>query len=233
VALQAEIEAATRALSAGDRAVQLRSAEELLGTLRKRLDGAVPRELKRRIIDVLAERIQADTVERWGVAQTEITITYRFSQPNEPAALVLPRAHRIRGRQRPPEKLETIGDHLLRRRLMLKLLQRQAAERIGADVCSLRNWEANRSKPTVEFMLAIIRFLGYNPLPPGITWAERLVSGRKAMGISQKESARRIGVDQSTLARWERGERDPAGDFVVRAENFLTGVETAAVPRSA
>ena len=39
------------------------------------------------------------------------------------------------------------------------------------------------------------RFLGYNPLPPGRTWPERLVSGRKALGISQKESARRIGVD--------------------------------------
>jgi site-specific DNA recombinase len=213
--LQAEIETATRALSAGDGAAQLRSAEELLGALRKRLDGPVPHDLKRRIIEVLVERIQADTVERWGVPQTEITITYRFSQPNQPAALVLPRAHRIRSRPNPPEKLETIGDHLLRRRLALKLFQRQAAEQIGADVCSLRNWEANRSKPTVELMPAIIRFLGYNPLPPGNTWAERLVAGRKVMGISQKESARQIGVDQST---W-RGGNAESGNRQASSQN--------------
>lgn len=164
--------------------------------------------------------------------QTEITITYRFSQPNEPAALVMPRAHRIRGRNNPPERLETIGDYLLRRRLVLKLFQRQAAEQIGADVCSLRNWEANRSKPMVEFMPAIIRFLGYNPLPAGTTWAERLVSARMAMGISQKESARRIGVDQSTLAKWERGERQPAGDFAARAYKFLVADESSRTPRT-
>jgi transcriptional regulator with XRE-family HTH domain len=231
--LQAEIESAGRALSAGDRAAQLQSAEHLLTALRKRLDGPVPQELKRRIVEVLVERIQADTVERWGVQQTEITISYRFGQPDQPAALVLPRAHRISSRNQPPERLETLGDHLLRRRLLLKLIQRQVAEQIGADVCSLRNWEANRSKPAVEFMPAIIRFLGYNPLPPGSTWAERLVLGRKAMGLSQKESARRLGVDQSTLAKWERAEREPIGEFAVRAQNFLTGVETAAVPRSA
>jgi transcriptional regulator with XRE-family HTH domain len=116
---------------------------------------------------------------------------------------------------------------------VLKLFQRQVAEQIGADVCSLRNWEANRSKPTVEFMPAIIRFLGYNPLPSGSRWVERLVSWRKALGITQKESARRLRVDQSTLARWERGEREPKGEFAARAENFLMGVETAALPQSA
>jgi transcriptional regulator with XRE-family HTH domain len=67
----------------------------------------------------------------------------------------------------------------------LKLIQRQVAAKLGVNVGSLRNWEANRSKPTVEFIPVIIRFLGYNPLPPGTTWAERLVSCRTAMGITQ------------------------------------------------
>jgi DNA-binding XRE family transcriptional regulator len=60
-------------------------------------------------------------------------------------------------------------------------------------------------------MPAIIQFLGYNPLPPSNGWADRLVLCRLAMGLSQKESARRIGVDQGTLAVWERGEREPNG----------------------
>lgn len=58
----------------------------MLATLRNRLDGPISPELKRRITETLIERIQADTVERFGVKQSEITIEYRFSQPSAPAA---------------------------------------------------------------------------------------------------------------------------------------------------
>jgi len=129
-----------------------------------------------------------------------------------------------------PEKLETIGDHLLRRRLTLKLIQRQVAKELGAEVCSLRNWEGNRTKPAVEFMPAIIRFLGYNPLPPGNTWADRLVHSRTALGLSQRGSAKRIGVDQCTLARWERGDREPTGAFAAQATRFLGTAEATWAP---
>lgn len=43
--------------------------------------------------------------------------------------------------------------------------------------------------------------------------------------LSQEESAKRLGVDPSTLARWERGEREPAGVFLDRVERFLDGRE--------
>jgi transcriptional regulator with XRE-family HTH domain len=128
----------------------------------------------------------------------------------------------VSSRNRIPEKLETIGDHILRRRLSLKQLQRQVAEQLGAKLSTVRSWEMNRAKPTPEFMPAIIRFLGYNPLPPGRTWAERLVNTRTALGLSQRESAQRMGVDPSTLAKWERGEREPAGRFMVAATTFVS-----------
>ena len=231
--LQAEIESANRALSADEQAAQLRSAESLLASLRSKLAGPIPPELKRRIVEILVERVRADTVERWGVPQSEITITYRFGAPNEPAALVLPQAHRLNHRNQPPEKLETIGDHLRRRRLTLKLLQRQAADQLGVQVSSLRNWEVNRTKPGVEYMPAIIRFLGYNPLPPSDRWANRLVQCRAVLGLSQKQSAQRMGVDPGTLARWERGEREPRGAYAIRALHFVTAVEATWSPTSA
>jgi len=59
--LQAGIEQAARALSADDQAAQLQSAEALLATLRKRLAGPVSPDLKRRIIEILVEKVQADT----------------------------------------------------------------------------------------------------------------------------------------------------------------------------
>jgi site-specific DNA recombinase len=225
--LRAEMEVAARALSAEDRAAQLSSAESLLTSLRKRLDEPIAPELKRRIIEVLVEKVEANTVERWAVQQSEITITYRFNQPSEPAALVLPRSHRLSTRNRVPAKLETLGDHLLRRRLTLKLLQRQVAETLRVEKSSVANWEANRAKPRVEHMPAIIRFLGYNPLPPSDGWADRLVKGRMAMGLTQSQSAKRIGVDPATLARWERGEREPTGAFAALAARFLSTSEVA------
>jgi transcriptional regulator with XRE-family HTH domain len=219
--LRAEIEMAERAMCVADQTAQLKSAEELLTTLRQRLDGAVSPELKRRIIEALVESIRADTVESWGVAESRITVTYRFAQPSEAAALVLPRLHNLTSRTRPAEKLETLGDHLRRRRLTLKLTQRQVAKQIGVDASSIHNWEANVSKPSLGYMPAILRFLGYNPVPPGDGCGDRLVQCRTALGLSQKEAARQIGVDQGTLARWERGERQPAGVFADRVTRFL------------
>jgi len=74
-------------------------------------------------------------------------------------------------------------------------------------------------------MPAIIVFLGYNPLPQGMTYAERLVRHRTSLGLSQEASARRIGVDPSTLARWERGERVPKGAAAARTERLLAEAE--------
>ena len=228
--LRSGIEAAEHALSAEDRAAQLRSAESLLAALHTKLASPISPAMKRRIVEILVERVQADTVERWGVQQSEITIEYRFSQPDEPAVLVLPRSHRIASRNRVPEKLETIGDHLLRRRLTLKLLQREVAEQLGVDKTSICNWENNRSKPDLEYVPAIIRFLGYNPMPPSVGWADKLTQGRTSMGLTQKQAAGRIGVDQSTLARWERGEREPSGVLAARALHFLAGEEAKRMP---
>jgi transcriptional regulator with XRE-family HTH domain len=165
-----------------------------------------------------------------GIQQSEITIRYRFSQPDEPAPLVLPRSHRLSNRKKPPEELNTVGDHLLRRRLVLKLLQRQVREQIGVDKTSIANWESNRSKPGLQYMPAIIRFLGYNPLPPADGWADRLVQCRTVLGLSQKESAARIGVDQGTLARWKRGEREPTGTFARAALQLISLVESSPRP---
>jgi DNA-binding transcriptional regulator YiaG len=175
----------------------------------------------------LVESIRADTVERWGVQQSNITVTHRFAAPSE-AAAVLPLSHHLTNRTRSPEKLETVGDHMRRRRLTLKLLQRQVAQQLGVNHATITNWEKNGAQPGVKYMPAIIKFLGYNPLPPppnGI--GERLVCCRILLGLSQKVFAGQLSVDQGTLAKWERGEREPAGAFKVRVTRFLRTAEEA------
>src|SRR5580658_3352619 len=74
-------------------------------------------------------------------------------------------------------------------------------------------------------MPTIIEFLGYNPLPPATSLAERLVRGRTSKGLSQKEAATRMGADPTTLAKWERGEREPAGEHAARVMRFLAKAE--------
>ena len=211
------------------------SAQALLASLRKRLDQPVAWEQKRSLIEVLVAGIRVDTVEECGVKQAKTTVTYRFSQPDQPMPLVLPQSYSTGSVIRIPTEPRTVGDHIRKRRLGLKQLQKDVAEQLGVDKTSVFNWEANASSPEVRYMPAIIAFLGYNALPVANTLAEQLVRQRTSLGLSQKESAERLGVDPGTLAKWERGEREPAGAFAERAKRFL-GAEadwTVAAARTA
>jgi len=208
------------------------SAQALLANLRKRLDEPVSWEQKRRLIEVLVSGVRVDTVETSGVKQSEIIVTYRFSQPDQPMPLVLTQACGAGSAVRIPTVPQSVGDHIRRRRLGLKMLQKDVAEQLGVDKTSVFNWEANTSNPEVRYMPAIIRFLGYNPLPAANTLAEQLVRQRTSLGLSQKEAAGRIGVDASTLAKWERGEREPAGAFLGRVKRFLQDGEVSGTRRA-
>ena len=201
------------------------SAQALLAELRKRLDAPVCWKQKRRLIEVLVAGIRVDTVEECGAKQTRTTVTYRFSQPGQPMPLVLPQSYNTGRVVRILTELNTVGDHIRRKRLDLKMLQREVAEQIGVGETSVFKWEANTVSPGIRYMPAIIRFLGYNPLPPATGWGERLVRHRTSLGMTREEAAKRLGVDSGTLAKWERGEREPTGAFLGRAERFLEDEE--------
>ena len=110
-----------------------------------------------------------------------------------------------------PKALKTLGDHIRKRRLDLQLLQSDVAQRLGVTESCIWNWENSATAPVFPYWPAIIGFLGYNPLPKPQTLAEQLVQARKIQGLSQKEMAKRLGVDPSALARRERGERKTTG----------------------
>jgi Predicted transcriptional regulator len=71
------------------------------------------------------------------------------------------------------------------------------------------------------FIPALAGFLGYLPLPTGETLAEQLVAYRTARSLSQKATARLLGIDPGTLSRWERVLRVPVGRYVRLLEAFL------------
>jgi site-specific DNA recombinase len=210
-----------KVISAESIAVTVSSAEALLAKLRKRLDVPVSWAIKRQLVEILVANIRVDTTESWGVKQAGITVNYRFAQPSNVMPVVVTQAYTGNARVRIPTELRTIGDHIRRKRLTLKLTQEQVAERLGVTTASIYNWESDDSKPSVPYIPAIIEFLGYNPLPPATTLGERLVRHRTSLGLPQSESARRIGVDPGTLARWERGKRAPTGAFIALVRKYL------------
>lgn len=68
------------------------------------------------------------------------------------------------------------------------------------------NWESNATSPQIHVLPQVITFLGYDPFSAPESLAETLLMSRKAAGITQKEMAKRLGIDPTTLARLERGE---------------------------
>lgn len=120
-----------------------------------------------------------------------------------------------------PQVLATIGDHLRKRRFDLGLLQREVAERLGVDLTTVTNWELKRTTPALRFIPGIIGFLGYAPFPAGASLPDRLRTCRELCGLSQKRLACCLQVEESTLARWERGTRRPTHVLLKRVEAFL------------
>ena len=127
-----------------------------------------------------------------------------------------------------PAELKTYGDHLRARRLELGLLQRQVGDEIAVDECSIYNWENNRAVPAVRVIPKIIQFLSYCPYTPGLPISGQLTLWRHSLGLSQEEIAKRIGVDHTTLRRWETGRRQPAPKYVGRIKAFIDSIEIPA-----
>ena len=109
-----------------------------------------------------------------------------------------------------PKTLNTLGDHLRKRRLDLKLLQKELAQKIGVDKTSIYNWENNRISPSFYFIPKIIEFLGYVPYDTKAnTLGEKIKTYRKILGLTQKKLANLLDIDTSTIGHWERGKNRP------------------------
>ena len=84
--------------------------------------------------------------------------------------------------------------------------QKDVARLVNATTSSVTNWEKNRTQPTPEFLPRIIEFLGYDPISlPGSSLGEKLKRYRRIRGQSIERLAEELGVDPTTLGRWERG----------------------------
>jgi transcriptional regulator with XRE-family HTH domain len=118
--------------------------------------------------------------------------------------------------------LNTIGDHIKKRRLELGLFQRDAARLLGVDTSTVTNWEKDRTQPRLCLIPKVIAFLGYDPKASvPTTLGERIREYRRVRGFSQKRLAQFLGIDPSTLARWECDEGKPGIELEERLASFF------------
>ena len=95
----------------------------------------------------------------------------------------------------------SLGDHVRKRRLELRVSQKEVARRLGWSWRTVFNWEKGKTKPAMEFIPAIIGFLGYDPFPEAASLSGRLAAVRRANGWTIKKAAEQLSVDEGTSAR--------------------------------
>jgi transcriptional regulator with XRE-family HTH domain len=123
-----------------------------------------------------------------------------------------------------PYTLSTLGDHLRKRRLDLGLRQGDVAAQLAVNISTVTNWEKNYTAPPLSLIPRVIAFLGYDPRPEpaeSLSFDQQIVRARQRVGLSQKALAQHLGVDPGTLAKWERGEREPAPEYRQQLFDFF------------
>lgn len=110
-----------------------------------------------------------------------------------------------RPREGYPEDPKTLAEHLKRKQLDLGLTQGDVARQVGATVQTVANWEMERTQPEARHYPAILGFLGYDPRPEASTLGAGIKRKREGDGLTQRELARKLGLDPTTLQRWEEG----------------------------
>ena len=115
----------------------------------------------------------------------------------------------------------TLAEHLKCARRTRKLLQRDVAQLIGVDAATVANWENGKTIPPIGSYPGVIRFLGYDPNPVPTTLPERMLGYRRQRGLSVKEAALQLGVDEGSWGALESVRVVPWKRFVRQLETFL------------
>jgi transcriptional regulator with XRE-family HTH domain len=106
------------------------------------------------------------------------------------------------------------GSFPLRLRLArerLGLSQRALAALLGVDSKTVWYWEHGLHEPPAAFVPRIEAVIGRGPVDPEAPMGARLRTYRRALGLTQREFAARIGAVQTSVSDWERGRcRPPA-----------------------
>lgn len=122
-----------------------------------------------------------------------------------------------------PKKLNSLGDHIRKRRLDLDLEQKDVGKIIKTDKQTIWNWENNKSKPEIKYYPAIMDFLGYCPYVGPQSWGDKLKFHRIYQGLTIKQVSKIVCSDPTSVARWEKRKEPPVWKTQrEKVERFMT-----------
>ena len=148
-----------------------------------------------------------------------------------------------------PKDPTTIGGHLRRRRLQLKIHQSEAARRLGVSTVTLSRWERNHTYPTWDYHAVICGYLGYDAFDlcglrdpyvnetPGVAFlrpeslGQRLRNRRLTLKLTVKECAGKLNIDPATLQAWETGSHQPSAKHMAIIQSFVPAMGRRPVRR--
>lgn len=118
----------------------------------------------------------------------------------------------------------TLGAKLRNRRLEKGWLQKDVAEFMGVDECTIYLWENTLSEPRVIFYPKIIEFLQNFPFEiDRSTFGGMITFYRYSNGITPKEFGQIISADPSTVRDWENGQHLPHKQKLLNIEAIIYG----------
>jgi DNA-binding transcriptional regulator YiaG len=129
---------------------------------------------------------------------------------------------RFRPRSTAPVELNTLGDHIRKRRFDLGLSQVALARKFGVNRNAVTNWETGVQKPGLGQMPGVIEFLGYEPSNEFERLADAIRVRRRSLGLTQEAFSELVGVSRETVNLWERGKREPTGAPLRLLNSILT-----------
>ena len=117
----------------------------------------------------------------------------------------------------------SIGLHIKKKRLELKLRQKDVALLVGVTEECIMYWETDFAKPQIQHAPKIIKFLGYNPyVMETETLGGKVKNYRLLHGLSHKKMGGIVGVDGATISTWETGKFKPEGANLNRLNELLS-----------
>ena len=121
------------------------------------------------------------------------------------------------------DETSSIGLHIKKKRLDLKLRQKDVALMVGVTEECIMYWETDFAKPQIQYAPKIIKFLGYNPyVMETETLGGKVKNYRVVHGLSHKKMGGIVGVDGATISTWETGKFKPEGANLNRLNELLS-----------
>ena len=130
-------------------------------------------------------------------------------------------------------ELVSLGDHLRAARLDRRLTQAQAADELDVNEGTVVNWERGHTNPDLRALPRLIAWLGYDPRPAGDTLGQQVRWLRQARGLTREAFAATLGVDPTSVARWESGQSKPIRRYRRLLEDLIAGTRQEVMDRAA